>query len=239
MPGETMINQESSMSVSSKPKLPSAATLAGLFVALVLPSLIVLGFHRGDDSLNIPRIVIGEVAFWAIFIVLIAIVLLGEKRSLASIGVKRFKWWVLPLGILAGFITSMVFPLVMMLTNILGFGQDNSTAMKLFSLPFTIRLLLVLRAAVVEETLFRGYPIERLTTILGNQWTAALVTIIIFAAAHVPFWGVAHTIPVVVASILLTLLYLWKRNLILNVIAHFVVDGIGFLLVPLIMNLGG
>jgi membrane protease YdiL (CAAX protease family) len=110
--------------------------------------------------------------------------------------------------------------------NALGLTRNASAAAEVFALPFAPRLRLVLRAAVVEETLFRGYPIERLTEILGNKWAAVLIPMVLFTAARVPFWGLAQAIPVVLASILMTLLYIWKRDLGLNIVAHLVIDGL-------------
>jgi len=206
-----------------------------LFVALILPFLILLVFHLYYGApRSVIRIEIGEAADWANFALLIAIVLFAERRSLGSIGLRQLRWWTFPLGVLAGFLITFVFPLAYALMAKLGLKANEAAVKELTSLPFSLRLIVVLTAAVVEETLFRAYPIERLTTILGNKWLAGLITIIFFTVAHVPFWGAAQMIPVFMVSVLITLLYLWKRDLVLNITAHFVVDGIGFLLGPLL-----
>jgi membrane protease YdiL (CAAX protease family) len=234
-----MAQQHPSLSTTSRQRLPPP-TLAGLFVALILPFLLLLGFHHSSGtSTSIVRTEAGEAALWANFLLLIGIVLLAEKRSLSSIGLKPLQGLTLPLGLLAAFLISLVFPLAFLVMTKLGISHNVAAAERIYSLPFTLRLVMVLTAAVVEETLFRSYPIERLTAILGNKWLAGLITIIVFTVAHVPFWGAAQMIPVFLGSILLTLLYLWKRDLVVNIVAHFVVDGIGFLLVPLFVNRSG
>ncbi len=210
--------------------------MAGLFVALILPFLTILCFRLYFGPLNnVARIP----ANWANLLLLIGIVLLAEKRSLGSIGLRPLRWWTLPLGVLAGFVISLVFPLLFMLMVKLGIRPNEAAFERVASLPFTFRLIIVVTAAVVEETLFRAYPIERMTLILGNKWLAGFITVIVFTVAHAPFWGAAQMIPVFVASVFMTLLYLWKRDLALNIIAHFILDGIGFLLVPMLARHGG
>jgi uncharacterized protein len=78
--------------------------------------------------------------------------------------------------------------------------------------------------------LYRGYALERLTTIWRSKWAAAAVTVALFILAHLPVIGFAFLLPVAVVSVLVTLLYLWKRDL---MVAHSTVDGIALLLVPI------
>jgi len=44
------------------------------------------------------------------------------------------------------------------------------------------------------------------------------------------FWSWGHVLIAGFAGIILTLLYIWRRNLWVNMIAHFVPDAVGFLL---------
>jgi uncharacterized protein len=58
------------------------------------------------------------------------------------------------------------------------------------------------------------------------------VTVLCFVFAHVPAVGVNHILPVLVVSIFVTLLYLWRRDLVLNMVAHATIDAISILVVP-------
>jgi len=225
------------LTTSSQQRFPPPSTLAGLLVALILPCLITLGSHLySSGSTSIARIAASEAALWANFFLLIGIVLFVEKRQLASIGLRPLRWWILPLGVLAGVISGGVFRLAYVLTIKLGITPNEAAVKAIISLPLTMRIVLLLTAAVVEETLFRSYPIERFTDIFGNKWFAGFVTLIIFTVAHVPFWGAAQMIPTFAGSIFITLLYLWKRDLMLNIVAHLVVNGIGLILVPALLH---
>jgi uncharacterized protein len=75
-----------------------------------------------------------------------------------------------------------------------------------------------------------------LTSILGNKWLAGGITVLCFAFAHIPAVGFAHVLPVLIVSIFITLLYLWRRDLVLNMIAHATVDAISLFVIPAIAS---
>ncbi len=212
----------------------SVATGAGLFVALVVPFLTygVAEILYGGAQLS-ASIAVGLVVHWIHFAVLIAIVLLAEHQPLASIGLKALRWGTVPAGLLAGVAITL---LSNALVRALGLSVDTQVVSYLQSLPFVTRLLLVVTAGVFEETLFRGYAIERLTAISGSQWLAGLVTVTLFTLAHAPAFGFAHLPPICIVSVFITLLYLWRRDLVLNMIAHATIDGIGLLLAPILQQ---
>src|SRR6185312_6233837 len=54
----------------------------------------------------------------------------------------------------------------------------------LFQTPLWFRVLLVSRAAFVEEIAFRGYGFERLAELTRSKWLAALATCGLFTLAH-------------------------------------------------------
>jgi uncharacterized protein len=216
-----------STTLPGRPNL-SLATSAGLFVALVIPFLTLLAGRVafGEEQSGV-RIGSGLVLHWLNFAALIAIVVFWERQPLASIGLRPMRWWTIPAGVLAG-VASLL--LTGVLVSTLGLSSDSRFATYLQSLPFITRLLLVVTAGVFEETLYRGYTIERLTMLWGSKWAAGAVTLIFFTLAHLPAVGIAGLLPVCIVSVFVTLLYLWRRDLILNMIAHVTVDAVGLLL---------
>jgi len=97
-------------------------------------------------------------------------------------------------------------------------------AYRIAAAPFWYRFILVSRAAVVEEILFRGYAIERLQELTGSILSAAVISWLAFTAMHINSWGVVFLIYPGFHGVILTLLYVWRRNLSSNIIAHWVVD---------------
>src|SRR5438094_6222740 len=79
------------------------------------------------------------------------------------------------------------------------------------------------RAGVVEELFYRGYAIERLRMIgLGPFWSVT-IPLVIFSLGH---WsgGAANILIAFAAGIILTGFYLWRRDLVANMIGHGLVD---------------
>lgn len=85
-----------------------------------------------------------------------------------------------------------------------------------------------------EEVLFRSYPIERLTQLTGHRWLASLITLSAFTVLHLFGWDWIHVLTVVLpGGFMITLFYLWRRNLALNVMIHAVMNA-PLLLLPLL-----
>lgn len=225
------------MSETSIPtRAPRPATVLGLVLALIVPTVApFIGSAFFGTTQTQARIVWGMVFHWADFAALLAVVLLLERERLGSVGLKRLRWWTIPLGLLAGV---FIIPVAGLLSKATGAGGDAHFVAFLLSLPFATRLLLVLTAGIFEETLFRGYALERLAVLFKNKWWAAAVTVALFTVAHIPAVGVAHLLPVFIISALVTLLYLWRRDLVVNILAHVTIDGVALLAIPLLRHHG-
>lgn len=172
-----------------------------------------------------------EGVFWILTAVLVAYVLKIERRPLASIGLKKPTWKTWVFGILGGVV--MVAGMAMIYLVVypaLGVSSTESTMQAIMSTPLWLRLMLVVCAAVFEEVLFRGFMIERLDEITGSRALAGMVSAVVFTLAHLGSWGWIHIPIAACGALVLTLLYLWRRDLASNMVAHFVTDGIGFLL---------
>jgi membrane protease YdiL (CAAX protease family) len=114
------------------------------------------------------------------------------------------------------------------------FHLNSSTAAAernmILARPFWYRVLLVLRAAVVEEIIFRGYLIEKVRQLTRSSALAVGLSVIMFTYAHLSGWGVVHLIPVFAAGVIFATLYVRRHDLPSNMVAHFITDGAGFLI---------
>src|SRR5262249_29339348 len=171
------------------------------------------------------------VVWWGLFVAMCAYVLIVEHRPLSSIGFMPPGWLHIRLGVITGvlmgagivFIGRVIFPMLHVKINT---GKMNPILDK----PFWDRFLVVTTAAVVEETFFRGYPIERIGEWSGSRILGGVITWIAFTYAHLGGWGWAHLIVAGFAALLLTILFLWRGNLWANMLAHWLTDAAGFLL---------
>ncbi len=212
-------------------------TALGLIVALILPLALTLLtlLVRGGGGVTASYAAFGLVLHWSILGVLLAIVVYGERRPPSSIGIRRLTPWTVPIGLLAGIGLTACSPPIAALEAALSIPRgDSAMADALFALPLVLRVALAITAGVYEETLFRGYAVERLIALTGSRWLAGLVSVIAFTLAHWSYWGLAQLFPIAIVGTLVTALYLWRRNLAINIIAHATTDAIGLVLVPLL-----
>jgi membrane protease YdiL (CAAX protease family) len=101
-------------------------------------------------------------------------------------------------------------------------------------LPAWVLIPAWVTGAFTEEVLFRSYPIERLDQLTGRRWLAALITLLAFTGLHLLAWDWIHVLTVVLpAALMLTLFYLWQRNLALNVLIHAIINA-PLLVLPLL-----
>lgn len=172
-----------------------------------------------------------ELVYWALSLVLIAYVLFVEGRPISSIGLDPPKWKTIVFGALGALVMvgGMAF-IYLVIFPALGVSPIEPGTVAMNALPLWLRLLIVVRAAVFEEMFFRGFMIERLTEIFGSRWGAAAVSFAVFTLLHLSYWGWAHLMIAGFGGIVLTALYLWRRDLTANMIAHLLTDAIGFLL---------
>lgn len=201
----------------------------GLLLSLGI-ALLPLG-EWGRNYSGLGRLPGGEVLWWIAVVILLAYVAFVERRPFTSIAFRRPGILDILLAIVAGVllvagivvIYSIIFPLLHLQMNA---GEMAS----LLATPFWYRFALVTRAAIAEELLFRGYPIPRLSELTGSRWLAAFLSWLAFTYAHLSSWGAAQLIVAGYGGLVLTILFLWRRNLWANMIAHWIGDGAGFLL---------
>lgn len=206
-----------------------AITLAGLSLALVLPGVGLTRYLPDIPGMN--PMYLRELFWWLLLALLVFFVVLIEMRPLRSIGVKRPNWKTFAVGIATGVVAVVgITTIYFAVFPRLGLHMNTGEMSKLLQTPYWYRFLLVTRAAMVEETLFRGYGIQRLEELTSSHWIAGVVTWTAFTLAHLSSWGWAQLSIAGWGGAILTALYLWRRDLVCNVVAHWVTDGAGFLL---------
>jgi hypothetical protein len=102
---------------------------------------------------------------------------------------------------------------------------DNPTVVAYMKLPVVTRVHR-LPCRIVEELFYLGYAIERLESLGLNRFWAVVIPLAIFGVAH---WtgGWANILIALALGVILSVFYVWRRDLVANMIAHFLVDFIG------------
>ena len=205
------------------PKRLGPATWLGLFIALFGMLIVRQLVNYAWPTPTLSSALIKEAGMWLVAVVLVVIIRVGEGLPLTSIGLGTTRWgksilWGLLLGIGCLLVAGGLIALT-------GFtGGEAGKAMG--QLPVWLISLIVLRAGVVEELCYRGYAIERLHALGLPRELAAGVPLLIFGVGH---WtgGWANIVIALVLGGILALFFIWRRDLVANMIGHWFVDFIG------------
>jgi uncharacterized protein len=212
-------------SVAPQRSLAITVTTVILLIALNLPftNLVVRGTTL---AATLER----EGLYWMATAIILAYVRLIERRPLSSIGLKFPTWKSLAWGALAALVAlAGLAGIYLVLFPALHLSENTALASLTRMAPW-LNALIIIRAAVFEEIFYRGFTIERITELTHMRWLAAIISLATFTYAHVGYWGWSHLFVAGFGGLVLTALYLWRRDLASNMIAHFLTDAIGFLL---------
>jgi uncharacterized protein len=205
---------------STVPTKVSRATWTGLAISLFAMVAIRQVFVFFVPEPTFASAVLKEALIWLNAVALIVIIRRGEHLPMRSIGLGTARWWK---SILWGFVIAIVSAVVVgALAHLTGYGNGPGSA-AFEKLPLWLITAIVFRAGVVEELFYRGYAIERLRLIgLGRFWSVA-IPLVIFSLGH---WsgGAANILIAFAAGIILTGFYLWRRDLVANMIGHGLID---------------
>jgi membrane protease YdiL (CAAX protease family) len=198
----------------------SRATWLGLLISLFAMAVIRYAFVFFVPEVTFGWAILKEVLIWVNAGTLLVIVRRGERLPFRSIGFGKSRWWK---SILWGLVIALVSGVMVGgLAYLTGYGHGPGSA-TFEALPLWLITLIVFRAGVAEELFYRGYAIERLRMVgLGRFWSAA-IPLIIFSLGH---WsgGAANILIALAAGAILTGFYLWRRDLLANMIGHGLVD---------------
>jgi membrane protease YdiL (CAAX protease family) len=207
-------------------------TMIALLVTLGCAGLLL---SRVQNEFASPRhFAAYEIVWWTLVGLLLSYVRWVERRPLTSIGLRKPEIRNILIGIAAGIaIFAGLAAIYLVILPALHFKEDPQVTQVMslmLAKPLWWRLTLIFRGTIAEEIIFRGYAIERLQELTGSVSIAGIISCTVFALEHLGVWSWGHMIIAGFAGAILTLLYIWRRNLWVNTIAHFVPDGIGLLL---------
>ncbi len=201
--------------------------LIGLIITLGFPSLPISKWE--NEFASVWNLIGYEIIWWTVVTLVVLYVRLIERRPFSSMGFRILSAKDIFIGIVSGVVTiiglGVIYYIVFPALNL---NEDNQVN-QLIATPFLWRFCSVIRAAIGEEVLFRGYAVERLQELTGSRAMAGVLSCAIFVVEHVGPWGWSHLLMAGFGGIILTILYLWRRNLWVNIIAHFIVDGVAVL----------
>jgi membrane protease YdiL (CAAX protease family) len=216
---------------AERPPRRRIASAVGLLFALIVPAALSAGSpgELPQDADVTRSILLNEAIMWGLTLAVLAIVTFWERRPPSSIGLGPLKWPAIRSGILFSVLLVFLAGLTARLVQLSDLPtQGGDQRGMIVAMPIWLQLFVALSAGFTEETLFRGYAIERVTELTGSRWLGALIPVFVFGAVHAPFWGIGHAVVAGASGLWLTLIYLKTRNLWTAVVAHALLDGIAF-----------
>ena len=194
------------------------------FVGLFFPPLSVT-IAAGEEALT-TRFALGESLIWLCVITLLLLMRFGERRTLRSIHLGTT-----PIGksVLWGIIIALLCAVVGAVVGSLMHFQGGELVKALWKLPLWLVLVVVLTAGVAEELFYRGYAIERLQQLGLSRYLAGGIPLLVFGFSHATN-GLANVLIALALGLVLTVFYLWRRDLVANMLGHFLVDFVSVVL---------
>ena len=205
---------------TESPAKVSPATWIGLFLSLFAMLVIRYAFVFLVPEITFAWAILKETLNWVSAAALLFIVRRGEHLPLRSIGLGTARWWI---SMLWGLVIAVVSAAIVgALAYLTGYGHGPGSA-AFEKLPLWLITLIVFRAGVVEELFYRGYAIERLQMVGFGRFWSITIPLVIFSLGH---WsgGAANILIALAAGAILTGFYLWRRDLVANMIGHWLVD---------------
>jgi membrane protease YdiL (CAAX protease family) len=211
----------------------SVAVVVGLLVSLFGgPLLGQVDLPRWVETSTASSMLANSLSSWLLVGVLLGIVVYWEGRRLASVGFRLPTRTEVAVGLGAGLGAVVVGLLVTGVAVVTLNLEQPETLSAISRLSLPIQLAIVGTAVVVEEILWRGYPIERLTELTGRVWVGAVVSGVVFLAVHYPAWGLVGAIPQAVFTVVLVGVYVWSRNVVVSMLTHGVINVVMILVLP-------
>lgn len=202
-----------------------SATLLGIGIALVgLPAGGILMDALWNSS--IPPAV-SSIYNWILVGGLLGFVLIVENKPLASIGLSWPDRGTVLIGI-GLFVLGMVsLILAAQIVGRMGIGTgpvENSSGETPEVWPLLTVLFVGITAGITEEILYRGYALERIEGVANSTWIAGTATVAAFVLIHFETHGIAGMLIISPLAVLLTVAYIWRRNLFVPIVGHVLIN---------------
>lgn len=213
--------------ITTSPRSRTYYFFAALFSTAIF--LLLVRFLPSLKTASNPLVVVRCVVEGAAAIAILYALSRADRRPLEAFGVQRVRLATFGWGFLCFLISATLSALTLLAFARFGIAQDKATLVALASRPVPIILLIAAMAGIAEEIIFRSILITELEAATGMRWLAAIVSLAVFALAHAGAWGPWQIIFAAVPGLVLTLFFLWKRNVWICMLAHFLTDAAGLL----------
>ena len=151
----------------------------------------------------------------------------ADRTQSGSSGTGR---WTLPLAVLVGVFLFLGYRvLAYFIIEVAGLPGYLDGADTFYDLPLSLQITDAILISAGLYWLLISYAIERLRTLTRSATVAILIPTAVFSLPHLPAWGPGPTVTLAVSTLILTLVYLWRRDVLALILADLTVDIYGIL----------
>ena len=212
----------------------SLAAIPGLVLALAGPAAVAFASRRATTFA--PAFLVHALSLACIVLIALVVLALAQSREglpLRRLGFGRAGWSSMAIGVaLAVFFIVVFGPLAYWAVKQLNIATFDEGLSTLAMLPTWYLVLTIVIVAPAEELLYRAYAIESLSAMTGSFGIAGAISLLAFAAAHVPMWGWGPALTTLLSGGTATLVYVWRRDVVALIIAHIAADLYGIVIAP-------
>ncbi len=207
----------------------------GVGLALVGPGTVSWLWRPTIGQFTLRSSLSGLCAFCLLLSCVTAIAKFGEGLSLHQIGFRGTSWRSAPFAIVLALFFIFIFgPIAGAVLANVAPGAFGAGERSLERLPIWYIWLTIIVVAAGEEWLYRGYAIERLETLTGSTSAAGVLSLLMFAIAHLPLWGLGVALSTLASGAVFTVIYIWRRDIVALAAAHVLVDLYGLTILRLV-----
>ncbi|MFY0651798.1 MAG: CPBP family intramembrane metalloprotease [Cyclobacteriaceae bacterium] len=169
-------------------------------------------------------------ADWVVVLVIVCLIIFGEKNKLSSLNIRKLTTPTFSLGMALGGFSMLFIVFHKLAFNYFGtqtsFDQQSANPALSTVGPefmYVYGLFSLITAGFAEEIIYRGYATERIQLLTQNKYIAFILPLLAFVLMHYRK-GLDHLIIVLVVGGLMQWFYLKYRNLTINIIGHLLID---------------
>jgi membrane protease YdiL (CAAX protease family) len=167
---------------------------------------------------------LGELVIqWGLVVAVVGIAVSSENQSLAEVGFRRPTWLDLGYTLATVVVALVVFAGTDPVVEALGLPVAGDAGVMATGVGVGVALAGAVTTGIVEEILFRGYPIERLLAYTDSPLVAGGLTWGVFTLAHAVVWPIGNLLQIAAVAAVLTVVYLRRRTLFPVIGAHVLV----------------
>ena len=164
---------------------------------------------------------VGELAIqWGIVGTVAGVAIGSEGQSFADIGFRRPSLLDIGYAFATVLAVLLVFVAADPIVARLGLPVAEAVGTMTTGVSIGVALAGAVTTGIVEEILYRGYPIERLLAHTDRSLLAGGLTWAVFTLAHAVVWPVGNLLQIAAVAAILTAVYLRRRTLFPVISAH-------------------